>query len=80
MALQPPETPPPPDVRISIRLSPEARDAIAEIMRLRKMDSIQEAVRRAIGDELLLSRERAEGWKVLLQKGNKYREVSWPPF
>jgi hypothetical protein len=44
------------------------------------MDTIQEAIRRAIGDELFLLKERADGWKVLLQRGEKYREVAWPKF
>jgi Arc/MetJ-type ribon-helix-helix transcriptional regulator len=63
--------------RITIRLSPEAKKALEEIVELGHMASIQEAVRRAIGDELYFIKERRDGWKVLLQKGNKYREVVW---
>jgi Arc/MetJ-type ribon-helix-helix transcriptional regulator len=64
--------------RITIRLSPEARDAVNEIMRLGKFRTIQEAVRRAIGDELFLQQEREKGWTVLLRKDNEYRELVWP--
>ena len=64
-------------VRISIRLSPEAKQALDDIVKLGNMGSLQEAVRRAIGDELFLLKERKDGWKVLLQKDNKYREVVW---
>jgi hypothetical protein len=68
------------DARITLRLSPEARAAVDETIKLGGMDTIQEAIRRAIGDELFLLKERADGWKVLLQKGEKYREVAWPKF
>jgi hypothetical protein len=64
--------------RISIRLSPQARQAVEEIMRLSNFETIQDAVRRAIGDELFLLKERKEGRKVLLQKDNQYREIYWP--
>jgi hypothetical protein len=57
-----------------IRLSAEARAAVEKIMRLGNMD-MQEAIRRAIGGELFLMTERRAGWKVLLQKGHRYREV-----
>jgi hypothetical protein len=70
----------PEDTRITLRLSPEARTAIEKIMSLGGMDSMQEAVRRAIGDELFLMTERQAGWKILLHKGRRRREVSWPQF
>jgi hypothetical protein len=66
------------DARISLRLSPEARAAVEKIMQLGNMDSMQEAIRRAIGEELFLMTERRAGWKVLLQKGDRYREVIFP--
>lgn len=66
------------DVRLSLRLSPEARAAVEQIMKLGNMDSMQEAIRRAIGEELFLMQERRAGWKVLLQKGERYREVIFP--
>jgi hypothetical protein len=66
------------DSRISLRLSPEARAAVEKIMELGKIGTMQEAIRRAIGDELFLLSERKDGWVVLLKKGNRYREVSWP--
>jgi Arc/MetJ-type ribon-helix-helix transcriptional regulator len=64
--------------RISIRLSAEARAALDEVVRLGGMGSLQEAVRRAIGDERFLLKERQDGWRILLQKDDKIREVVWP--
>lgn len=64
--------------RFSLRLSPEAYAAVKKIQELGNMDTMQEAIRRAIGEELLLMTERRAGWKVLLQKGNRYREVIVP--
>ena len=66
------------DARISLRLSAEARAAVEKIMQLGNMDTMQEAIRRAIGEELFLMTERRAGWKVLLQKGDRYREVIFP--
>ena len=66
------------ETRISLRLSPEARAAVEKIKELGGMDSLQEAIRRAIGEELFLMTERKAGWKVLLQKGDRYREVIFP--
>lgn len=68
----------PQDVRVSIRLSPEAKAALDEIMARGKIKTIQEAVRRSIGDELFLLKERSEGWAVVLKKGSRYRELKWP--
>lgn len=64
--------------RISLRLSPDARKALEEIVRLGNFGSIQDAARRAIGDELFLQQQMNQGWHVLLQKDNKYREIVWP--
>ena len=66
------------DDRISIRLSPAAREALDEIMARAGILTIQEAVRRAIGDELFLLRQRQDGWKVVLQNGERSREIIWP--
>ena len=66
------------EARLSLRLSPEARAAVEKIMQLGNMDTMQEAIRRAIGEELFLMTERRAGWKVLLQKGERYREVIFP--
>ena len=52
--------------------------ALEEIVRLGRMKSLADAVRRSISDELFLQQEMAEGWHVLLEKDNKYREVRWP--
>ena len=61
--------------RISIRLSPQARQAVEEIMQLGGFATIQDAVRRAISDELFLLKERKDKWKVLLEKDNKTVEI-----
>jgi hypothetical protein len=64
--------------RISFRLSLQARKAVDEIMELAGIDSLQDAIRRALSDELFILRERKDGWSILLRKGSKYREVRWP--
>ena len=66
--------------RLSIRISPEVRQALEEIQRLGKLNSVADAVRRAIGDELFLPEQMNDGWNVLLQRGNTYRQVVWPKF
>ena len=66
------------DTRVSIRLSPSAKTAIEEIMKLGHFKTIQEAVRRAISDELFLQKEMSDGWRILLRRNNEYREVVWP--
>jgi hypothetical protein len=66
------------EARITIRLSPQARQAVEEVMKLGGFKTIQEAVRRAIGDELFLLQQRKEGWTVMLRKGNEAREMIWP--
>jgi hypothetical protein len=65
------------DAHISIRLSPQARQAVEEIMNLAGLKTVQEAVRRAIGDELFLQQQRRVGWRVLLRKGHDIRELVW---
>jgi Arc/MetJ-type ribon-helix-helix transcriptional regulator len=65
------------DVRISVRLSPQAKEAVDQIMQLGGFKTFQEAIRRAIGDELFLLQQQKEGWKILLRKGNEYRELVW---
>jgi hypothetical protein len=67
-------------VRLSLRVAPEVKDALDRIQKLGKMNSIADAMRRAIGDELFLQEQMAEGWKVLVEKGNVIREVVWPKF
>lgn len=65
------------EVRVSIRLSPQAKEAVDEIQRLGDYKSMQEAIRRAISDELFLLQQKNAGWTVLLRKGNDYRELVW---
>jgi hypothetical protein len=67
-------------IRLSIRISPEVKAALDRIMELGKLNSIADAVRRSIGDELFLQEQMAAGWKVLVQQDNSYREVVWPRF
>lgn len=64
--------------RLTIRLSPTAKDAVDEIMKLGKFNTPQEAIRRAISDERFLQRWMNEGWDVILRKGKDYRELVWP--
>jgi hypothetical protein len=66
------------DERGSVRLSPAARAVLDEIMARTGITTIQEAVRRSLGDELFLLKQRNEGWKVVLQNGERYREIVWP--
>jgi hypothetical protein len=63
------------DKRVSIRLSPQAAE---EIKKLGGFNTTGEAIRRAIGDELFLLRQKSEGWTVLLRKGNDFKEIVWP--
>ena len=67
-------------VRLSIRVGPEVKEAIDRIQKLGRMNSIAEALRRAIGDELFLQEQKEQGWKVLVEKDNVIREVVWPKF
>jgi hypothetical protein len=66
------------DTRISVRLSPAARQAVEQIQALGGFPTIQEAVRRAIGDELFLLQQTKDGWTVLLRKGNEFKQLVWP--
>ena len=66
------------DPRLTIRLSPAAREAVDEIQRLGKFKTPQEAIRRAIADERFLQKWMTEGWDVILRKGKSYRELVWP--
>jgi hypothetical protein len=65
------------EAKLTIRLSPAAREAVNDIMKLGGYRTVQEAIRRAIGDELFLQRYRKDGWTVLLRKDKEYRELVW---
>jgi monoamine oxidase len=67
-------------VRLSLRVAPEVKEALDRIQELGGMNSIADAIRRAIGDELFLQEQMAERWKVLLERDNVIREVVWPKF
>lgn len=66
------------DTRVNLRLSPQAAAAVREIMKLGNFTSMQDAIRRAIGDEVFLQRQMKEGWTVVLRQGREYRELVWP--
>jgi hypothetical protein len=66
------------DSMITIRLSPQVKEVLEEIVKLGQLHSIQQAIARAIGDELFLMREQQNGWGVLLQRGREFREIIWP--
>ena len=63
--------------KISIRVSPEVKKALEGIQHLGKLNGVADAVRRAIGDELFLQEQMAEGWQVILRKDGKFRKVIW---
>src|SRR5271168_1710815 len=64
------------NVRFSLRLSPEARQSIEEILRLSDATTVGEAVRRAIGTELFLLQARKRGAKILLrEESGSYTEI-----
>ncbi len=65
------------ETRVSIRLSPQAKVAVDKIMSLGEYKTLQEAIRRAISDELFLQQARKDGWTVRLQKGSDSRELVW---
>jgi predicted transcriptional regulator len=64
--------------RLTIRLSPEAKEAVEEIMKLGKFRTPQEAIRRAIADERFIQRSLSDRWEVLIRKGRSYRSLVWP--
>jgi predicted transcriptional regulator len=66
------------ETRLTIRLSPAAKEAVDEIQKLGGFKSPQEAIRRAIADERFLQRWQHDGWEVLLRKGRSYRSLVWP--
>lgn len=60
-----PETPP--DARITIRLSSQARDAVDRISHLLGGVSAADAIRRSIGTELYLLEEQQRGARILIE-------------
>ena len=63
---------------MAIRLSPAAKKAVEEIQASGGFRTMQDAIRRAIADELFLQQRQREGWTIILRKGNDYRELVWP--
>jgi hypothetical protein len=57
--------------RLSLRLSPEARQTLEDISALRGGVSYAEVVRRALGTELYLIREQREGSRILIEAPDK---------
>jgi predicted transcriptional regulator len=66
------------DDRLTIRLSPAAKEAVDDIQKLGGFKVPQAAIRRAIADERFLQQWRHDGWEILLRKGNDYHSVVWP--
>ena len=64
--------------RLTIRLSPEAKEAVDQIMRLGRFKTAQEAIRRAIADERFIQKSLSDRWEILLRKGRSYRSLVWP--
>ena len=85
--LNPPQTPvdnpdaarlkPDQDPNFRLSFGSEAHVAVEELRVLIGNVSASEVLRRAIGTELLLRRQMAKGWRVLLNKRGKYREVEF---
>ena len=64
------------NARFSLRLSPEARTTIEQIMDLSDATTVGEAVRRAIGTELYLLQARKAGSKILVRDpAGAYTEI-----
>ena len=57
--------------RLSLRLSPEARQTLEQIARLRSGVSFAEVVRRALGTELFFLKAEKEGGRVLIEEADK---------
>ena len=61
----------------AIYLSPEARKAAEKIKELAKLETIEDAIRVALGDELYVREQIAQGVSVLLKSKDKYWELDW---
>jgi hypothetical protein len=61
-----------------IVLSPEALRAADTIRRLAGLGSIEEAISRALGDEAFFQEKLAEGWSIVLRRGDQFWELDWP--
>lgn len=59
------------ETKLTLRLSPEAREALETIARKRGGVSLAEAVRRAIGTELFLINEQERDSRILVEDKNK---------
>jgi len=62
--------------RLTLRLSPEARASIDEILELSGAQTVAEALRHAIGTELFLLKEKQKGSTLLLRdKEGVFKEI-----
>jgi hypothetical protein len=61
-----------------IVLSPEALRAADTIRRLAGLGSIEEAISRALGDEAFFQEKLADGWSIVLRRGDQFWELDWP--
>lgn len=60
-----------------IYLSPEALQAAEQIRDLAKLGSVEDAIRIALGDELYLQQQIANGASVVLKTKDKFWELNW---
>ena len=61
-----------------IVLSPEALRAADTIRRLAGLGSIEEAISRALGDEAFFQEKLADGWSIVLRRGDQFWELDRP--
>lgn len=61
----------------AIYLSPEAMDTAEKIRKLANLDSIEDAIRIALGDELYVREQIDKGRSVLLKDKDSYWELDW---
>lgn len=58
-----------------IELSHEAWDAADKIRVLAGLSTVEDAIRRALGDELYLQQRLQEGYTIIVSKGDEYWEL-----
>jgi hypothetical protein len=81
VTVQKPETPI--QTTISMDFGEEVSDAIREIQRLGRYRDIHEAMGSILGTALYLHQHQADGWRILVNRDGKYKEVyfveRWSP-
>jgi hypothetical protein len=61
----------------AIYLSPEALQAAEQIRDLANLKTVEDAIRIALGDELYLQQQIANGASVVLKTKDKFWELDW---